>query len=165
MNIIELLQQELQQEGETTRKFLALAPLDKGDWAPHPKSMKLLELVTHIADLASWPRLGLTTSELDFAASPYDPPKPQSNGELVAMHDKGLAESLAHLSKATEADLQLPWVLRNGDVIYAEMTKIGLIRVSISQIIHHRAQLGVYLRLLDIPLPGSYGPSVDEQGF
>lgn len=165
MDIIKLLQSELTQEAATTRKFLALVPFDKPDFAPHEKSMKMMDLVTHIADLMSWPKLGVTTGELDFATAPYQPVKVADNDQLIAILDKGLEESLASLSEVEEAFLEKPWVLRTGEQIHAEMTKYGLIRVSLNQITHHRAQLGVYLRLLNIPVPSSYGPSADEQNF
>ena len=165
MDIIRLLQNELTQEAATTRKFLALAPFDKPDFAPHEKSMKMMALVTHIADLISWPKLGVETDKLDFATTPYNPTTVENNDQLIALFDKGLAESLASLAEVEEAFLEKPWILRTGDQIHAEMTKYELIRVSLSQIIHHRAQLGVYFRLLGIPVPGSYGPSADEMNF
>jgi uncharacterized damage-inducible protein DinB len=165
MDIIKVLKHELAQEAATTRKFLALVPFDKPDWAPHEKSMKMMDLATHIADLASWPKLGIETDELDFATAPYNPAQVDNNEQLIALLDKGLNESLASLAEVEEEFLEKPWVLRTGDQIHAEMTKYGLIRVSLNQITHHRAQLGVYLRLLNIPIPGSYGPSADEQSF
>lgn len=165
MDIIKLLQNELKQEAVTTRKFLALVPFDKPDYAPHEKSMKMLPLATHIADLSSWPKLAVETDELDFATAPYNPPKAENNEQLIALFDKGIEESLASLAEVEEAFLERPWLLRTGEQIHAEMTKYGLIRVSLNQITHHRAQLGVYLRLLDIPIPGSYGPSADEMNF
>ncbi|MFN0255827.1 DinB family protein [Pedobacter ureilyticus] len=165
MDIIKLLQNELKQEAVTTRKFLALVPFDKPDYAPHEKSMKMLPLATHIADLSSWPKLGVETDELDFATAPYNPQKAENNEQLIALFDKGIEESLASLAEVEEAFLERPWILRTGEQIHAEMTKYGLIRVSLNQITHHRAQLGVYLRLLDIPIPGSYGPSADEMNF
>lgn len=161
MNIIDQLKEELANETATTLKFLALVPFEKSDWAPHEKSMKMIDLVTHIADLSSWPKLGIETEELDFAAAPYHPAKVENNEQLIALAEKNTKESLESLSTINEADLDRPWVLRTGEQIHAEMTKYGIIRVSLNQITHHRAQLGVYLRLLDIPIPGSYGPSAD----
>lgn len=165
MDIIKLLTQELNAEAATTRQFLALVPFDKPDWAPHEKSMKMMDLVTHIADLFSWPKLGVETDELDFATAPYNPTKVDNNDQLIAILDKGLAESLASLTEVEEAFLEKPWVLRTGEQIHAEMTKYGLIRVSLNQITHHRAQLGVYFRLLNIAVPASYGPTADNQNF
>jgi len=165
MDVIKLLKEELAQEAATTRKFLALVPFEKGDWAPHEKSMKMMDLATHIADLTSWPKLGVETDELDFASAPYNPTKVENNEQLIAMMDKGFNDSLESLSSVEEAFLEKPWVLRTGEQIHVDTTKYGLIRVSLNQITHHRAQLGVYLRLLNIPIPGSYGPSADELNF
>ena len=165
MDIIKALLKELEAEFNTTKKFMAIVPAYKFDWAPHEKSMKMIALATHIADLSSWPKLGVETDELDFATAPYNPPKVDNNEQLIAVFDKGIAESLASLAEVEEAFLEKPWVLRTGDQIHAEMTKYELIRVSLNQITHHRAQLGVYLRLLNIPIPGSYGPSADDMNF
>lgn len=165
MKIIELLVKELEQEVQTTRKMLALVPVDKFDWAPHEKSMKMAALATHIAELPSWIKLGLTTAELDFATAPYQPTTVESNADLLAILEKNYAEGLSSLNAATEEDLNGRWILRTAATIHADMSKYEIIRHSFSQTIHHRAQLGVYLRLLNIPIPGSYGPSADEATF
>jgi uncharacterized damage-inducible protein DinB len=83
----------------------------------------------------------------------------------MAFFEKNLKEGTEHLAKATDADLIPTWTMRNGDQIYDVSPKGDVIRVSISQTIHHRAQLGVYLRLLNVPIPGSYGPSADDLSF
>jgi uncharacterized damage-inducible protein DinB len=107
----------------------------------------------------------LTTDELDFANNPYQPENINSTDELLAYFERSLADGRDHLTRATEDQLTQPWTLRNGDQIYSTSSKAEVIRMAFSQIIHHRAQLGVYLRLLDIPIPGSYGPSADEMNF
>jgi len=107
----------------------------------------------------------LTTDELDFAANPYTPEVVNNTEELVAYFERSLADGRAHLLSAREEQLEEPWTLRNGQEIYSTTSKAEVIRMSLSQIIHHRAQLGVYLRLLNIPIPGSYGPSADEMNF
>lgn len=165
MKILELLQTELAKESEVTRKMLALVPIDKLDWAPHEKSMKMGNLATHIAELPGWITLGLTTEELDFAAAPYEPTVVNSTAELLEFFEKNYDSGMESLNKATEEDLNGRWVLRTGEHIHADMSKYEIIRVSLSQVTHHRAQLGVYLRLLHIPIPGSYGPSADEMAF
>jgi len=164
MSIIELFLQELDQEAVTTRKMLERVPNDQFDWKPHEKSMTVRQLTTHIAELPSWISMILTTSELDFAANPYDPPKLNTGKELLELFEKSFADGKAHLEKATEKDLQELWILRDGDNVYLKLPKVAMIRTTFSQIIHHRAQLGVDLRLLNIAIPGSYGPSADE-GF
>lgn len=143
--------------------MLALVPSDKLGWKPHTKSMKMQDLAIHIADLPTWISLGLTTDELDFATSPYNPTDCTSGKELVAYFNKNVTKALQDLDNAKENVLTEKWTLKNGDIIYMEQTKLDTIRHSFSQIVHHRAQLGVYLRLLDIPIPGVYGPSADEQ--
>lgn len=165
MNTIELLLKELEQEAQTTRKFLALIPFDKAEWAPHEKSMKMMPLSTHIAELPSWISLGLTTDELDFATAPYQPIVVNNNEELLAIFEKSYEEAKTELSKTKEEVLAKKWVLRNGEQILSDIDKLGIIRIAISQTIHHRAQLGVYFRLLGIAVPSSYGPSADDQSF
>lgn len=158
-----MLTNEMEQEAVTTRKMLERVPDDKYDWQPHPKSMTTRQLATHIAELPTWVNLALTTEELDFASTPYQPVPINNTAELLNYFEKSLAEGQKHLPRAEEEKLDEPWTLRNGEAIYMSTTKAGLIRMAISQTIHHRAQLGVYLRLLNIPIPGSYGPSADEQ--
>ncbi|WP_370583456.1 DinB family protein [Pedobacter sp. ASV12] len=163
--MIELLLTELAQEAQTTRKMLALVPADKLDWAPHEKSMKMKDLSVHIAELPTWVTLALKTDGLDFATEPYNPTSVSNATELLALFEKSYEDGRSSLSQATDKDLSGTWVLRNADQIYATMTKYETIRHAYSQTIHHRAQLGVYLRLLNIPIPGSYGPSADDPSF
>jgi uncharacterized damage-inducible protein DinB len=165
MNVIELLLAEIAQEAIVTRKMLALVPTDKFDWAPHEKSMKMKALASHIAELPSWIKLTLTTKELDFATAPYHPVEVASHADLLAILEKSLEEAQSSLEQANEARLNERWVLRTGETIHADGSVYDMIRNSCSQVTHHRAQLGVYLRLLDIPIPGSYGPSADDQNF
>lgn len=162
MSQIRLFQQELENEALTTRKMLSIVPNDKYDWKPHPKSMTIRQLATHIAELPTWIGLALNTSELDFAANPYEQVMINNTAELLDLFEKSLADGRKQLSDGKEEELSKQWTLRNGDQIYLTQSKAEMIRTSISQVIHHRAQLGVYLRLLDIPIPGSYGPSADE---
>lgn len=165
MNIIELLLTELEREAQVTRKMLALVPTEKMDWAPHEKSMKMKDLAVHIAELPTWVSMAINTNELDFASEPYNPSPVSNAADLVALFEKSYEDGRTTLSKTNEDELTKSWVLRSGDQIYATMTKYETIRHAYSQTIHHRAQLGVYLRLLNIPIPGSYGPSADDQSF
>jgi uncharacterized damage-inducible protein DinB len=165
MDIIQLLLKEFESEATITRKMLERVPDGKWDWKPHPKSMSLESLSVHVAELPGWPHLMLTTSELDFAASPYTPTKITSPADLLAHFEEAVAKGRSALQAATEDDLLPTWTLRNGEQVYSVYTKYEVIRHAIAQNIHHRAQLGVYLRLLDIPIPGSYGPSADEMSF
>jgi uncharacterized damage-inducible protein DinB len=160
-----MLLKELEQESQITRKMLARVPADKFNWQPHKKSMTMKQLASHIAELPSWISLTLQTTELDFAKNPYQPVDVNSTEELVAFYERTLEEGRSHLANATEDALEPTWTLRNGEQVYSVNTKREVIRMTYCQNVHHRAQLGVYLRLLDIPIPGSYGPSADEMSF
>lgn len=158
------LLQELEMEAITTRKMLALVPDDKYDWRPHPKSMKMRDLAVHIAELPSWVDMALNTEEIDFAAG-YQPTQIGNNAELLQLFEDSYKKGHSALENAKEGDLNGSWIMRSGEQILVKLTKYQTIRHSYSQTTHHRAQLGVYLRLLDIPIPGSYGPSADDTSF
>ncbi len=165
MEIIPMLLKEMDEEAQTTRKMLERIPDDKLDWQPHPKSMTIRHLATHIAELPSWVSMTISTDELDFAASPYAPTPVSNAKDLLTLLEKSLTDARAKLASTNEAELQKTWTLRNGSKIYNVSAKAEVVRMSFSQIVHHRAQLGVYLRLLNVPIPGSYGPSADENNF
>lgn len=156
--------QELEHEAITTRKMLSRIPDDRYSWKPHEKSMSIESLSTHIAELPTWVPMVLNTSELDFAANPYEPKHIGNTSDLLAFFDQSFEEGKAALANAKNEQLADTWTLRNGNEVYREDSRAGIIRMTMSQIIHHRAQLGVYLRLLNVPIPGSYGPSADESG-
>lgn len=162
MTRLSLFKNELEKEAIATRKMLAAVPNDKYDWKPHPKSMSIRQLATHIAELPTWPGMVLNTTELDFATMDYKPTEINDTATLLKTFEKCLQDGLTQLTNGNEATLDELWTLRNGEQIYSTEPKAAVIRMSISQIIHHRAQLGVFLRLLDIPIPGAYGPSADE---
>lgn len=165
MKIIEKLLKEIEEEGQKTGNMLIIVPDDKYDWQPHIKSMPVKDLALHIADLPTWITLAVTTDDLDFAASPYNPGNVNNTAELLTLFEKNLAKAKADIEQATEEQLEEPWTLRDGATVYMTLSKYETIRHALAQIIHHRAQLGLYLRLLNIPIPGSYGPSADEQGL
>lgn len=165
MSMIQIFLKEMGQEAQTTRKMLERIPDNKFNWQPHEKSMTIQRLATHIAELPSWITTALTTDELDFANSPYKPATINDTKELLAHFEKSLTDGKAHLEAAREETLAENWTLRNGEEIYSTSTKAEVIRMAFNQIVHHRAQLGVYLRLLNIPIPGSYGPSADDPSF
>ena len=162
--MIQMFLKEMDQEAVTTRKMLSIVPNDKYDWAPHPKSMTVRNLATHIGELPNWVTLALTTDGLDFATTPYDPVKIDDTTDLIKYFEESLANGRETLSKATDKDLDPQWTLRAGPQILSVSSKGEVIRMTYNQIVHHRAQLGVFLRLLNIPIPGSYGPSADEMG-
>lgn len=165
MDIINSLKQEFQEEAAITKKFLMLIPEDKYDWAPHEKSMSLKQLAVHIAELPSWVSMAVNTDGLDFATSNYAPTPIENNEKLLELFERSLKEGNIALENAQEDQFGLRWTLKSGETILWDGTKYSMIRHAFSQTTHHRAQLGVYLRLLNIPIPGSYGPSADNQNF
>jgi uncharacterized damage-inducible protein DinB len=161
MTFIEFFKQQFVEEAATTRKMLSRIPEDKLSFQPHTKSMDMKRLATHIADLPGWIHFTLTTDQLDFA-DPYDQPDIKSHTDLMNYFEKRYNDGLSTLVVENEKLLSKPWTLRHRDTIYSTSPKVDVIRMALSQQIHHRAQLGVYLRLLNVPIPGSYGPSADE---
>lgn len=160
--LIPMFLKELEQEAVTTRKMLQRVPADKFTWQPHPKSMTLQRLATHVAEIPGWVSMTVNTSELDFADNKFEPLTVADTDGLLEYFENNLAQAKIDLAKTTEEELDEVWTMRNGDKIYSVSPKHEVIRMSYCQIVHHRAQLGVYLRLLNIPIPGSYGPSADE---
>ncbi|KMQ71383.1 DinB family protein [Chryseobacterium koreense] len=165
MNTLQNLRDELKHEYETTKKFIANYPEGKNQYAPHEKSMKMMPLATHIAEVFAWPAMILNTAELDFAKGDYQPTILNTKAELQKKLDEDYNAGKAALETAQESALDSNWKMRSGDQVLAEWSKYGAIRHALDQIIHHRAQLGVYYRMNDIPVPASYGPSADEKGF
>ena len=164
MTFIDYFRKQFIEEGTTTRKMLSRVPQDQFGYQPHTKSMDMKRLATHIADLPGWIHMTFTTDEIDFA-KPYEQPSINSHDDLMNYFETRYNAGLSTLIPENEKLLDKPWTLRNGDTIYSSDPKIEIIRMSLSQQIHHRAQLGVYLRLLNVPIPGSYGPSADETNF
>ena len=164
MSMISMFKKELDRESAVTRKMLERVPDDKYDWKPHEKSMTIRQLATHIAELPTWLTMAIATDGLDFATTPYNPPKIDNTKDLMAFFETSLKDGYSELKEENEGKMNDTWILRNGEQVYSQTTKEEMMRISMNQITHHRAQLGVYLRLLDIPIPGSYGPSADE-GF
>lgn len=164
ITFIESFARELEMEAAGTVKMLALVPADKLTWKPHPKSMAMKMLATHVAEIPGWVDTAVKTSELDMAKTPYSPRDCNTGEELVAYYKSNVAGALETLKGVKDSILDDSWTMRNGDQVYFTMSKLDVIRHSLCQLVHHRAQLGVYLRLLDIPIPGVYGPSADDQG-
>ena len=165
MDIIPLLAKEMEQEALATRKMLRLVPAENFNWKPHEKSMSQQNLAVHISELPGWVAMGFATSELDFATMDYKPTIVNSNAELLQLFEDSFAKGMAALKNAKEEDLWNTWTMRTGEKIHAILTKYELIRHAFAQTSHHRAQLGVYLRLQHIPIPGTYGPSADDMNF
>lgn len=165
MSNIEILLNEMNQEAEITRKMLARIPNDKYDWQPHEKSMTIRRLATHIADIPSWVEMVVDSDELDFANTTHKEPVINNTEDLLHFLEESVTKGGTALSHFNEEQLDKKWTLRNGEQVLSIRPKRDVVRMAYCQIVHHRAQLGVYLRLLDVPIPGSYGPSADEMEF
>ncbi len=164
--LINLLLKEADTEAATTRKFLALVPANQPDFKPHSKSMSMHDLAVHLAELPSWMTLGIATDGIDFATMDYTPTAWSSTEDLLRIFETSLASGRSSLEGASEETLlNGTWTMRHGEHVIDTLSKYEIVRVSLAQTIHHRAQLGVYLRMLDIPIPGSYGPTADYAGF
>lgn len=166
MDLNALLVTEFNKEVKNTRKMLERVPADKFSWKPHEKSMSLERLAVHLAEVTGWPEFVLNTPGLDFGASPYKPTEVSNTEDLLKILDTSSPKALKAIEQATETQFNEPWVMRMGEHVISSDSKYENIRHAFGQMIHHRAQLGVYLRLLNVPIPGVYGPSADDsQGF
>lgn len=162
MTQLDSLRQEFEFETAAARKMLSIVPADKFGWKPHAKSMTVKQLATHLAELPGWVPMTFNTDELDFEKNPYTQPEIKSNEELMTYFEQNVASGRKQYNEGSEDVLDKPWTLRSGQTVYSVSPKRDILRMAMSQIIHHRAQLGVYLRLLDVSIPGTYGPSADE---
>jgi uncharacterized damage-inducible protein DinB len=169
MRLSESMLPEFDQEMAGTRKTLERVPEDKLDWQPHEKSWTMITLATHLANMLNWAATTLKTEELDFAPpgeEPYREPVAKSRAELLAKFDAGVAETRAALAAASDEQMLAPWTLLNGGKVFFTMPRIAVLRSFVmNHMIHHRAQLTMYLRLNDVSVPALYGPSADEGGM
>ena len=163
MSIGQSLLGEWDAEVANTVRMLSVVPDGKGDWAPHAKSMSLGRIATHIAELPDWSGVTLNFPELDFAKFDYKPTPFTTTAENVAVFKAKAKAAREVLANAADATFMEPWTLRKGEQVYFTMPKIAVIRSFVfNHMIHHRAQLSVYLRLLDVKFPGMYGPTADD---
>jgi uncharacterized damage-inducible protein DinB len=166
MRISELLLPEFDQEMKNTRRLLERVPPRKAEWKPHEKSMALGRLAGHVAELPKWGCMILNLDLLDLTSMVSEGYKPlisDSKEELLKAFDAGASETRDALAKAADDDFQRNWSLKMNEQILFSLPRIAVFRsMFMNHLIHHRAQLGVYLRLNDIPLPEMYGPSADE---
>lgn len=163
MNLIEEFKHDLTNEYNITKKFLAEYPSDKNEWQPHPKSMTTQNLTNHIVELFSWPAAVFGADFLDFAKWPREIKKPANQQEFEQKLDKMYNQSMDALNHASIENLDKKWQMRHGETVIMEMSKFRAFNLNTRHISHHRAQLGVYYRLNDIPVPGTIGPSADEK--
>jgi uncharacterized damage-inducible protein DinB len=165
MPIKDLLLPEYDNEIVTTRHVLERYPDDRAEWKPHPKSFAMGHLAQLVARLPGWTALMMTQTELDIA--PKDGPTMKYTFEkretLLAEFDKNAAAGRKALEEAKDEDFDVPWTLKSGGHPISTMSRYQMLRSGVlNHLVHHRAQLGVYLRLVDVPVPVMYGPTADE---
>lgn len=164
MRIADSILMEFDQEAQTTKRVLERIPEDKLAWKPHPKSSSLGQLALHIA---SGPGSAAAAIVPDTMEVPnFSWPEPKSRQEVLDAFSKSLATANDTLKKMDDAQLMSPWTLTSNGKVLMSIPKIGFIRsIMMNHIYHHRGQLSVYLRLLNVPVPWIYGPSADENPF
>jgi uncharacterized damage-inducible protein DinB len=164
MPISELLLPEFDLEMKTTRTTLERVPFDKAGFAPHQKSMPLDKLAPHVAELADFGTTILTTPELDFSTAGARPRPPFEAAGLLKAFDEGTSRARSALQKTSDAAWLEPWKLSlQGKTIFSGQRFLAYRQMFLNHLVHHRAQLGVYLRLNEKPLPATYGPSADDR--
>ena len=160
MNINDMLLAQLDREIASTRKVLERVPEGKDDWKPHPKSMPLGYLSSLVATMFGWMATMIESEHLDLAAG--DKPSTSTTAERLELFDKSVASARRALSATTDDHLMKRWQLRFGERVLDEKPRYIMITDTFSHLAHHRAQLSVYLRLNDVPVPSIYGPTADE---
>jgi uncharacterized damage-inducible protein DinB len=166
--MIDPMLMEFDRESATTRKLLLRVPADKLSWKPHAKSMSLGQLAQHVATLPQWIGGSLLAGEFDMAkgGGDFSPKEPASCDALLKAFEESVGAAKAAMAQLDDTRAMGPWTLRRGDKVIMEMPRIALVRtILLNHGIHHRGQLSVYLRLLDVPVPSIYGPSADENPF
>lgn len=154
---------DLDEEFANTRRTLERFPDEHADWRPHEKSATLAELAAHIANLPHFGEAIASGPVFDFAATPYVPPSARTRDEFLELFDRKSATARAVVASLDDDALRDTWTLRHGDTVLASGPRGYYVRrFMLSHIIHHRAQLTIYYRLLGVPVPGLYGPSADE---
>src|SRR5207249_6891010 len=166
MTIGQTMLSEFDEEMKNTRKVLERCPDEKWNWKPHEKSGTLGWLAAHVGTVPEWITMTINTEELDYApvgGPSFEPPKITNRKELLAEFDKNVADAKSALAGVSDAEMMKNWrLLAGGQEIFA-MPRIAAIRsMVLNHHYHHRAQLTIYLRLINVAVPGLYGPSADE---
>lgn len=167
MSLSEALVQEFDRESAVTRRVLERVPTDRLSWKPHQKSMSLGALAMHVAMTPGFITEWALKDSMELTGAMSGPPEPKSTAEVLAAHDESVKKTKAALSRLDDAGLARDWKMSTKDgVMIMGMPKAELVRsVALNHAYHHRGQLSVYLRLLDVPVPSIYGPSADENPF
>jgi len=164
MSLTDAILKEFEMECATTRRVLERVPTDRLTWKPHPKSMSLGELALHLAGapgtIAEW----ALVDSYELKGTPL--PQPSSNAEILAAHDESVKKTKSAITRIGDEGLHQKWQATKDGVAFMTMPKIALVRaIVLNHAYHHRGQLSVYLRLIDVPVPSIYGPSADENPF
>jgi uncharacterized damage-inducible protein DinB len=160
MSLSAQLLPEFDQEMSTTRRVLERVPGDNPTWKPHPKSFSLAHLAQLVSWMPGWITNAIQQTKLDLSkAGGYSNEKTET---LLAGFDKNVREARAALEAASDDDFKKNWSLTHGDKVLMTSTRAEVVRQTINHLVHHRGQLTVYLRLLDVPVPSIYGPTADE---
>jgi uncharacterized damage-inducible protein DinB len=166
LTLSQLLRPELESELIVTRTVLERVPDDRPDWKPHPRAFSMAHLAQLVARLPAWVRITMTETDLDLA--PADGPRfpgysNESTATLLAEFDRNAADARAVLREATNADYDVPWTLKRGGEALLTMPRYRILRwMVLNHLVHHRAQLGMYLRMTDVAVPEMYGPTADS---
>ena len=169
MSMNESLLFEFNQEMSITRKALERVPMDKAAWKPHEKSMALGVLASHLANVPAWTPATLQQDSFDMAppgAEPFKTPQAATREELLGFFDKNVDEARKAFGGVTDAQFMQTWRLLMGGKEVFSAPRVGVLRgMILNHNVHHRAQLGIYLRMNGVPVPSTYGPSADEGGM
>lgn len=161
---VETLFADIGDEFAATRRILERYPDEHADWRPHEKSMSLAELAAHVANLPHFGEVIARSPVFDFATTPYVPPTARTRTEILELFDRRAAAAGEAIDTLDADSMLSTWTMRAGEAVYASGPRaLYLRRFMLSHIAHHRGQLTVYYRLLGVPVPGTYGPSADEE--
>lgn len=168
MSIAEMLVPEFDQEIAVTRRVLERVPNERGEWKPHPKSFPMAHLAQLVARVPGWTMAMLSQTELDIAPT-SGPAFPgysvEKTATLLAELDQNAKAARAAIARTSDADFQVPWTLKKGGAAVMTQPRYLMLRyMMLNHLVHHRAQLGLYLRLADVAVPQMYGPTADDKG-
>jgi len=163
MKLADIYIGQLKSVVDANRRIIDRIPEDKLTWKPHEKSMTLGRLAMHVAELPHWVTRCLSTDFYDFAAQQYVPNIPETKQDILDKLEATLQGAITSLNNATDEDLAKNWSLRRGDITIYDLPRTVILHREQQHMVHHRGQLSVYLRLLDVPVPGIFGPSADER--
>jgi len=163
MSINKALVAEFKHESNNTKKILERVPTDKLAWRPHEKSMTIGRLATHIAEIPIWIDRAITQSEFDFATAVFKRETKESTEAILQLFEERKESAIKLLESASDELLNSPYTMRRGEqILISAPKKVNIRNVGFNHLYHHRGQLSVFLRLLDVNVPGMYGPSADE---